>query len=427
MTLAFSAAIAALLLVACGSLTWYARHSANSRADTLLQAMTRKVRADQGHDPSGYADLLQDMQDDLQPNGMAMLVADSSGHVLAQSQRRIFTWPRERDDGWRVAAEPLGKDVVVIGLPWRKTEHSLHNQEIALFTLGLLVVAAAGIGAWMLVGRTLSPIGSLSRQAQMASVDSLRLNLQSPSHDVEIVDLVTTLNGLLTRVAETAAARGRFHAAASHELRTPLQALSGHLELALNRPRTNEEYRGIVQEAYTQTRRLTSLTRDLLLLHQLDSAPPPIAEPVDLTDIVERLLTAFGPTIETQHLRLQCALPPAIDLCAPPTHAEMLLRNLIENAVKYARPGGCVCIEIERLPEATQVEIFNECAPLRDWNPEKLFEPLYRPDASRNARTGGTGLGLAICRAIAGVNGWRVTLHQEPDGVRAKVAFLHTT
>jgi signal transduction histidine kinase len=70
--------------------------------------------------------------------------------------------------------------------------------------------------------------------------------------------------------------------------------------------------------------------------------------------------------------------------------------------------------------------VFNECPTIPGWNPQKLFEPFYRPDAARNARTGGNGLGLAICRAIASANGWTVELRQEPRGVHANAVFGRT-
>ncbi|HZT42670.1 MAG TPA: ATP-binding protein [Chthonomonadaceae bacterium] len=424
MTLAFAGSIALLMLLACGGLIAYAHYVAERNADVLLQAAARKVRNDlNGEDRNvPLSRLMEDERQDLLPDRLALLIVDARGHALQQSQPEAPAWPR-RDDGWRVRTVSAGPYTMVIGLPWQQTAADLRRQAWTLLSLGLFVVLVAAGGAWLLVGRTLSPISSLSRQARAASADYLRLHLSAPSGDSEIVELVSTLNGLLARLSETASAKGRFHAAASHELRTPLQALSGHLELALRQPRTGEAYRAVVEEAYTQTRRLIALAGDLLLLNQLDTAPPPPKEPVNLAGICERILCASAPLIEARGLQAQSALPAEIMVEAPPTHIEMLVRNLIENAIKYAEAGGCVRVRITGASAIPRLDIFNTCAPLPEWNPDKLFEPFYRPDASRNSKTGGTGLGLAICKAIADVNGWTLTLQQESNGVSSTVLF----
>lgn len=425
MTLAFALSIALLMLLTCGGLIVYAHHAAERNADVLLQAAARKVRSDlAGEDHNTpRAKMMAEEREDLLPDHLALLLVDAKGRVLQQSQRDAPPWPPRQNGDWRVVTVPAGAETIVIGLPWRKTADSLQSQALALLFLGLFVVVIAAVGAWLLVGHTLSPIGSLSRQAQAASADSLRVHLNASSRDAEIVELVTTLNGLLARLSETAEAKGRFHAAASHELRTPLQALTGHLELALRQPRTESEYQAVVEEAHTQTRRLIALAGDLLLLNQLDTAPPPPQEPVNLADICDRTLCSLTPLMEARGLQVQEDLPAEATIPAPPTHAEMLVRNLIENALKYADAGGCVRVQVTVMPGATRLEIFNRCAPLPEWNPDRLFEPFYRPDASRNSKTGGTGLGLAICKAIADVNGWTLMLRQEPTGVLSTVLF----
>jgi two-component system, OmpR family, sensor kinase len=237
------------------------------------------------------------------------------------------------------------------------------------------------------------------------------------------VELVGTLNGLLARISEAAAVRGRFYAAASHELRTPLQALTGHMEVALSRARTAEEYAECLHEAHRQAGRLSSLVQDLLLLHQLEQAPARQQATVDLAAVCAEVLRQLAPLIEARGLRLQAGLAPGTTLPAAPTHAEILVRNLVENAVKYAAAGGAVNVTLSASGDEPRLEVFNECAPAAEWNSQKLFEPFYRPDSARSARSGGNGLGLAICRAIAGANGWRLTLERESEGVRAAALF----
>lgn len=422
MTLAFAGSVALLTLSACGGISWYARRAAERGADSLLQAIQRKIEADQSHDAQGYADLMHDMEDDLHPNGLVLFILNPHGQVVAQSQRQIPFQAVRYHHSWHRITRMIGPDIAILGLPWGRTEHELQAQAVRLFGLGLLITLAATAGAWLLVGKTLSPIDSLSRQAHAASVENLRVNLIAPSRDAEIVRLVSTLNGLLGRVGEAAAARGRFQAAASHELRTPLQALSGHLELALTRDRTASEYQAVVVEACAQTRRLISLTRDLLLLNQIEAAQPPQSERVFLAEICDRAVAALEPIRRANGLTIDdCFEDP--DLIAPPTHAEMLVRNLIENAVKYAEPGSVVRVSVVSAEQGVYLEVFNSCPPLSEPNLAKLFEPFYRPDASRNSKTGGAGLGLAVCKAIAQANGWNLALAYQNHGVLASVLF----
>jgi two-component system heavy metal sensor histidine kinase CusS len=236
------------------------------------------------------------------------------------------------------------------------------------------------------------------------------------------VELVGTFNNLLSRLRETAEAKGRFYAAASHELRTPLQALSGHLEVALSRPRSADEYHGTLEEALRQTKRLISLVRDLLFLNQMETAANALlCEQVSITEICERELRQLQPLIAQRGLQVTTALEADGEILVPPTHAAMLIRNTLENAVKYATPAGQVRVAIQEVPEGVRVEVFNTFPLSPDWNAELLFEAFYRPDVSRNAKTGGNGLGLAICKAITLTNGWTISLAHTGEGVQASL------
>lgn len=426
MTAAFALAIAAIMLLACGGLIWYSRSSAERNADDLLQSAAGKARHElsDGEERGESWHALREWSEELTGTGLVLLVVDEHGRTVWQSQRSVPEWPIHNAHKWRTATVESGDRTYVIGLPWARTDDTLKHHSIVLVVLGLFVVIVASTGAWALVGRTLSPIAVLSREANSSSADSLLLRLNEPSRDAEIVELVATLNGLLARLAETAASKGRFYSAASHELRTPLQALSGHLELALSKPRSAEEYHAVVDEAYLQTRRLISLVQDLLLLNRLDvSADRAPKETVNLTEICETAVSQMSAVASERKLQLDEALPPSVEVTALPTHADMLIRNLVENAVKYASEGGRVAIELAAPPTGVRLAIFNECPPIPVQDLGQLFEPFFRPDLSRQSATGGNGLGLAICKALAVTNGWRISLQQQASGIEAVVEF----
>ena len=424
MTATFAGVITLLMVLICGGMTAYLHRIEHREVDDLLGQSAREVALELRDHPelaSSPAAIIAEEGEEMRDRNLAVLVVDASGRILAQSQKRVPSWPPRGDDDWRTQQIPTGAGTsIVLAAPWGATEHGLRNFALALGGVSVLVVLFSSLGAWILVGRTLSPIGLLARHAASASTDDLRVQLQAPSGDVEVTDLVGTLNGLLERQARAAQAKGRFYAAASHELRTPLQALSGLLEVGLSRERSNDDLRATLGEAQEQSRQLVELVRDLLLLNQLDMATcAPPAQEVDVPDVAERVLKHLEPQIQERGLRVSTDWAGATEITVPWNHLEMLVRNLLENAVKYATRGGQVRVSLS----ASTWEVWNECAPVAGWDEDKYFEPFFRPDASRNSQTGGNGLGLAICKAICTSNGWSITLAQEPGGVRVRVRF----
>ena len=330
---------------------------------------------------------------------------------------------------WRADNFGIGPLEVTVGLPWERVERALNEQARNLWLLCLAVAIAAGLGAWALVGRTLSPIHRLAGQARQiahsATVHNApKLSLQSPSPDAEMRELVGTLNELLGAVGAAARAQEQFHTAASHELRTPLQALSGHLQVALSRPRDAETYRQTLEEARVQTGRLTDLVRDLLTLNQLTAASAqPSRETLDLVEVCDLALSPLQKTIAARGLRLQVLAPDnALEIHCAPTHAAMLTRNLLENAVKYAPSNSEIKVELQ--DQAPQLRVWNATENAEAGEPiEKWLQPFYRPDAARHSQTGGNGLGLAICQAICEANHWQLSLAHLNNGVQVAVVM----
>lgn len=431
MTLVFSASMGVLLLVASVALVEYITRDIEGDADRMLKNVSLMVRHEivAEHDRSIAS--IMERERRLYGERLGVTLVDTRGSVIESSGANAPPWPHHDGDGWRVVTTNLGTSTAVVGMDWTRPAAALRTQKTAIGFFSLILFVAATAGAWALVGKTLSPIGMLSRQAHAASGASsacMEVQLKAPSKDTEIVELVQTLNAMLARLSDAAAQRGRFYAAASHELRTPLQALSGHLELAASRERTLEEYRDAVAEAHAQTRRLVNLTRDLLLLNQLDGAAAPPPEQVALAGVCNRTLQQLAPLIQERDLKLSMFIAGEPVLNAALSHVEMVVRNLVENAVKYADAGGAVDIHFDQ-QEGTRVAalvIFNTCQPVVEWLPARTFEPLYRPDVSRSSATGGNGLGLTICKAVCDLNKWTIAVTQVNGGVQARVSFRNS-
>jgi signal transduction histidine kinase len=421
MTLAFAVFNVALIGILGLAFYIYMERQERRRADDTLRQAIEELREEleEGdYSKQNIAHVVREESSDLHNLNVAVIVIDATGKVIAHSSRQAASWPLPRE--WRSNSFQYAGHTLAVALPWSRMKENLRDRTQVLLIMGGLVVLCSSLGAWVLVGRTLSPLDGLVRQASAASAETLLVQLDTPSSDAEMVSLVSTLNDLLNRLSQTVQAQGRFYAAASHELRTPLHGLSLLQEVALSRPRSAQEYADALTQSHAQTQRLTRLVQDLLLLNQLEmdtSHPAPVL--LDLADICEGELAHLQPVIEKKKLQVNAPLPPVCELTAPWTHITMLLRNLMENAVKYAGVGGRV--EMQVAP--SQVRIWNQCEIPQNFEAEKYFEPFYRPDASRNSQTGGNGLGLSICRAICETNDWHLDLCVENGGISAIVQF----
>ena len=426
LTFMLTLAVASLMLLVCGGLIAYTRQLAEHAASSLLRATAEQIRADLNDDERHYApqDMIEENESRLRADNLALVVFNSHGHLLQKSQQNSPSLSKPALADWRVTSVSTKDYLILIGLPWGTTEATLRSQAYLFIAFGLFVTLLCAPGVWWLIGRTLVPIHRLSQQVNTASAEDLTMRLIASSRDTEIVELVRTINALLERAAQAAATRSRFYAAASHELRTPLYVLTGSLEVTLSRERSREEYRDTLLVADTQVRQLTTLVRDLLYLNQLDFMPllPP-AEPVDLPDILCRVLTSFQPLSDSKRLKITMDLPEDGHLKAPPAHVEMLTRNLIENALKYTPEEGRVCVQETLTAQGWELIITNDYPSFPRLDCSQLFEPFYRPDGSRSIHSGGNGLGLAICEAIAGANRWLLTLEQRDESICVRVVL----
>jgi len=432
-TMGFVTAFALLLLVTGAGLLSFDRYKERERVGTLLRA-TAESLADELNDTNSSNRSVQrivaDDSKELRRQKLVSLVFDEKKRLIACSSRQIPSL----DSSWIAYYHQKGNWHIVVATKWNGAARELNRLAWPLFEGALVVLVAAAIGAWALVGRVLSPIERLAEVARTAPVENARL--EAPSEDIEVKRLVGTLNDFLERLRASNRAKDRFYAAASHELRTPLQGLAGFLEIGLARPRERDELVEILREAQDQSKRLVKLTQDLLSLNQLENSPASGSlerEEIDVADVVERALSPLEPTRVARHLTLELDLPNGseAEIVAPWSHIEMLVRNLVENAHKYAPDDGIIRI---RWQDQT-LRVWNTVA----WNPSekiqterklhRLFEPFFRLDASREGQVTGNGLGLAICHAICQSNGWPITLQATPipeSGLEACIHFAPT-
>ncbi len=216
----------------------------------------------------------------------------------------------------------------------------------------------------------------------------------------------------VTRELRLAEARRDLVANVSHELKTPLTAIRGYAETledgALDRPPVARRFTRSILE---QCRRLEALLSDLLTLSRLDSQPqgPPAREAVDLAKLARNAVEMLAASARKAEVEL--TIRAAEDLPAvngERDELERLLLNLIENAVKYNRPGGEVNVSLETEGPGVLIEVRDTGIGIPEASRGRIFERFYRVDKGRARDQGGTGLGLSIVKHVARSHGGRV-------------------
>jgi two-component system, OmpR family, phosphate regulon sensor histidine kinase PhoR len=198
--------------------------------------------------------------------------------------------------------------------------------------------------------------------------------------------------------------RKDFVADVSHELRTPLAAIRGYAETLLDGGlEDHENNRRFLEIILAHTIRLNDIASDLLVLSELDSetGPAPALSPVSIFEVFESAANSVRPAAETKGIRIDGSGCERHTLMGLRFRLEQVLVNLLDNAVKFNRPGGQVKVECKRSGRnEIQISVSDTGIGIPSGDTAKIFERFYRVDKARSRPAGGTGLGLPIVKEI---------------------------
>jgi signal transduction histidine kinase len=283
---------------------------------------------------------------------------------------------------------------------------------VAILIVGIpVLITLVGLTVWFMIGRTLHPVEAI--RAEVASIGDRELDRRVPVPDTddEIARLAATMNQMLDRLQLSSDQQRRFVADASHELRSPLAAIRSQLEVDLLHAE-NANWAIVYEGVLDETLRMQRLVEDLLLLARNDAGtlPKPL-EPVDLDDIIFGLVQRIQPTTP---ITINTAQVSGAQVHGDPDTLARLVRNLLENAIRYAVDR----IEVT-LTETGGQAILSIADDGRGIPPDyrtRIFDRFARLDEARDRNRGGTGLGLAITSEIASHHGGSVTVADSPSG-----------
>lgn len=217
----------------------------------------------------------------------------------------------------------------------------------------------------------------------------------------------------VTELRRLETVRQDFVANVSHELKTPITAIRGLIDTVVedqNMPiETRTRFLGKVQE---QSRRLSLLVTDLLTLARLESADGMLeSEALDLRDSVSRSISDFMSAADERGIELLTDVPEAaVRVVGDYQALELVVNNLLDNALKYTPQGGRVWVRLDTDGRSAILEVEDTGIGIAREHHERIFERFYRVDKARSREVGGTGLGLSIVKHICKLLGGSVSI-----------------
>ena len=225
----------------------------------------------------------------------------------------------------------------------------------------------------------------------------------------------------VTEIRENAKRREEFFANASHELKTPLTAIKGFNELtAINNK--NENIKKYIDGIARETERMLSLIGDMLKLSELENTRGTNPVLVPLAKTIGEVREVLSSAISEKSINFE--ISGDAEITADPGHIYELVKNLVENAVRYNDQNGIVAVTVEKDKKNARLIVSDNGIGISPSEQTRIFERFYRVEKSRSQRGGGTGLGLSIVKHICDLYGWELSLKSKLGiGTEITVAF----
>lgn len=278
-------------------------------------------------------------------------------------------------------------------------------------SIGIWVVAAV-LGTHY-VRRTLQPLHDMARRAHSVKDADFQIRLPVGRESDELDELSTAFNGLLDRLQVAFEQQQRFTGDAAHQMRTPLTVLLGHIDVALRRLRTVDDYQQTLNVLRVQTAELIKIVETLLFLARVEGQTAlPEVHPSDAREALLKCLHRWNE--HPRHCDLKLIAPDPIWLSTSWPLFDQLIDNLIGNAFKYSKPGTPVTLWLSRESNNVVFNVEDQGCGIAVEEQSAIFRPFYRTQTARQSGVVGSGLGLAICariaKALQGVLGCESTL-----------------
>lgn len=326
-----------------------------------------------------------------------------------------------RGERWRMYSMETRDGVIQIAQPWTVRERLARRAAVRVAVPLLVLLPALALAIVAIVGRGLAPLRRVTAEVQRRDAHSLK-PIEPPANlPDEVAPLIGELNRLLGRLDIAFDAQRAFVADAAHELRSPLTALRLQLQLLDRAP--DEAARQQAREALgAGIARAIHLVEQLLTLARNEpEAAPAAMKPVALDDIARQGIADVHAYAASRDTELSLDAPAPVNIAGDAAALRILVRNLVDNAVRYSPPRSAVQAAVFEHDGAAVLQVDDAGPGIPADDRERIFDRFYRREG---ATEGGSGLGLAIVKAIADRHGALLTLDRAPSGgLRVQLRF----
>ncbi len=291
------------------------------------------------------------------------------------------------------------------------TRELLDNLRNVLLLIYPLILISLYLTMRYLAGKSIEPLEKISQKTNQITQENLNERIPETGANDEIGQLSCSINNLLGRLEQALKREKQFTSDTSHELRTPLAVLRGTLEVLIRKPRTAEEYEQKVKTALGSIDRMSTMIDQLLALARVENGKNLVKEELELIAFLEELADQFS-LEKQQKVVFQSLLSLPIYVRTNEKSLEMILGNLLENAVKYSQEGNEVFLRVGREKEAF-IEVVDLGCGIAPEQLDQIFDPFFRAQEALDRGIPGIGLGLAIVKKLAQESGIQLSVRSE--------------